>query len=42
MFRPQKSEDWEGYKETIAALYTDMKLKDVMKEMEKTYGFKAT
>ncbi|KAK5657797.1 hypothetical protein OQA88_2870 [Cercophora sp. LCS_1] len=42
MFRPQKPEDWEGYKDTIAALYNENKLKDVMKEMEKTWSFKAT
>ncbi|KAK3318745.1 Clr5 domain-containing protein [Apodospora peruviana] len=42
MFRPTKPEDWEPYRETIAYLYTYMKLKDVMPEMEKRHHFKAT
>lgn len=42
MFRPSKSQDWEPYRETIAALYEIMKLKDVMLEMQLSHGFKAT
>lgn len=43
-FRPSKPEDWEPYREIIAHLYNtmNMKLKDVMAEMQVTYGFKAT
>ncbi|KAK3905674.1 hypothetical protein C8A05DRAFT_30487 [Staphylotrichum tortipilum] len=43
-FRPAKPEDWEPYHDIIAHLYNTMnlKLKDVMAEMEQTYGFKAT
>ncbi|KAJ4300168.1 hypothetical protein N0V88_002837 [Collariella sp. IMI 366227] len=43
-FRPSKPEDWEPYREVIAHLYNtmNMKLKDVMTEMEVTYSFKAT
>jgi hypothetical protein len=40
--RPENPEDWEPYKEVIAQLYTEIKLKDVMREMERSYGFKAT
>lgn len=40
--RPSNPEDWEPYKEVIAQLYTEIKLKDVMREMERSYGFKAT
>jgi hypothetical protein len=42
MFRPTKPEDWERFKEPIADLYTTMKLKDVMAEMQARHGFKAT
>jgi hypothetical protein len=44
MFRPSKPEDWEPYREIIAHLYNtmNMKLKDVMTEMQLTYNFKAT
>lgn len=42
VFRPEKPEDWEPYRDVIAQLYTTMKLKDVMTEMQATYGFKAT
>ncbi|KAK0743411.1 Clr5 domain-containing protein [Schizothecium vesticola] len=42
MFRPSKSQDWEPYREIIAALYEIMKLKDVMLEMQLSHGFKAT
>ncbi|KAK4146100.1 uncharacterized protein C8A04DRAFT_35364 [Dichotomopilus funicola] len=43
-YRPSKPEDWEPYRDTIAHLYNtmNMKLKDVMSEMEATYNFKAT
>lgn len=40
--RPDKAEDWEPYREIIADMYRTMKLKDVMEEMEKSYGFKGT
>jgi Clr5-like protein len=40
--RPTHPEDWEPYKEVISQLYTEVKLKDVMREMERNYGFKAT
>ncbi len=42
--RPSRPEDWEPYRHIIAHLYNtlNMKLKDVMAEMEMTYGFKAT
>jgi hypothetical protein len=40
--RPSNSDDWEPYKDVIAQLYTEVKLKDVMREMERSYGFKAT
>lgn len=44
MFRPSNPEDWEPYREVIAHLYNtlNMKLKDVMTEMEATYFFKGT
>ncbi|KAK4207616.1 hypothetical protein QBC37DRAFT_354965 [Rhypophila decipiens] len=42
MFRPAKPEDWEPYRELIAYLYTYMKLKDVMEEMQNNHHFKAT
>lgn len=44
VFRPSKPEDWEPYREIIAHLYNtmNMKLKDVMTEMQLTYNFKAT
>lgn len=44
VFRPSKPEDWEPYREIIANYYNamNMKLKDVMTQMEVTYGFKAT
>ncbi|KAK4126635.1 hypothetical protein N657DRAFT_568007 [Parathielavia appendiculata] len=44
MYRPSKPEDWEPHRETIAHLYNtmNMKLKDVMSEMQVTYNFKAT
>ncbi|KAK3390815.1 Clr5 domain-containing protein [Podospora didyma] len=42
MFRPNKPEDWEPYRELIANLYNEMKLKDVMTEMQMVYHFKAT
>ncbi|SPQ20123.1 1b61e22c-2f0b-4aed-8aad-a42d7b09f665 [Thermothielavioides terrestris] len=44
VFRPSKPEDWEPYRDIIAHLYNtmNMKLKDVMAEMEATYTFKAT
>jgi len=43
-YRPSKPEDWEPYRDIIAHLYNtlNMKLKDVMTEMQVTYGFKAT
>ncbi|KAL2255609.1 hypothetical protein VTK26DRAFT_3020 [Humicola hyalothermophila] len=43
-FRPSRPEDWEPYREVIANYYNtmNMKLKDVMFQMEVTYGFKAT
>ncbi len=43
-FRPGKPEDWEPYHDIIAHLYNtlNLKLKDVMAEMEQTYSFKAT
>ncbi|KAB5532564.1 Clr5 domain-containing protein [Coniochaeta sp. 2T2.1] len=40
--RPTNPEDWEPYKDVISHLYTEVKLKDVMREMERSYGFKAT
>lgn len=40
--RPSNPDDWEPYKEIIAQLYTEIKLKDVMSEMQRSYGFKAT
>lgn len=40
--RPENHEDWEPYKEIIAQLYTEVRLKDVMREMQRSYGFKAT
>lgn len=40
--RPSNPHDWEPYKQVIAQLYTEVKLKDVMREMEKSYSFKAT
>jgi hypothetical protein len=44
MYRPSKPEDWEPCRDIIAHLYNtmNMKLKDVMTEMEVTYNFKAT
>jgi hypothetical protein len=42
MFRPTKPEDWEGYRDVIADLYTTMKLRDVMAEMQARHSFKAT
>lgn len=42
MFRPTKPEDWEPYRELIGHLYTYMKLKDVMTEMQDQHHFKAT
>ncbi len=42
MIRPSKPEDWEPYREIIGELYTSMKLKDVMTEMQLSYHFKAT
>jgi hypothetical protein len=44
IFRPSKPEDWEPYYEVIAHYYNtmNMRLKDVMAEMETTYYFKAT
>ena len=42
MFRPSRPDDWEAYRETITHLYSVMKLKDVMKEMETQHYFKAT
>ncbi|KAK4035131.1 hypothetical protein C8A01DRAFT_38405 [Parachaetomium inaequale] len=43
-YRPSKPEDWEPYRDIIAHLYNtmNMKLKDVMSEMQMTYNFKAT
>jgi hypothetical protein len=43
-YRPSKPEDWEPYHDIIAHLYNtlNMKLKDVMSEMQGTYNFKAT
>ncbi|KAL2189920.1 hypothetical protein L209DRAFT_749867 [Thermothelomyces heterothallicus CBS 203.75] len=43
-YRPSKPEDWEPYRDIIAHLYNtlNMKLKDVMSEMQLTYNFKAT
>lgn len=43
-YRPSKPEDWEPYRDIIAHLYNtmNMKLKDVMSEMQATYNFKAT
>jgi hypothetical protein len=40
--RPTKPEDWEPYRELIAELYRDKKLKEVMEVMETEHGFKAT
>ncbi|KAK0715295.1 Clr5 domain-containing protein [Lasiosphaeris hirsuta] len=42
MYRPTKAEDWEPYRDIIAQLYTTMKLKDVMLEMQMIHHFKAT
>ncbi|KAH8894248.1 hypothetical protein GQ53DRAFT_744989 [Thozetella sp. PMI_491] len=42
MFRPTRPEDWEAYRDAITHLYSSMKLKDVMKEMENQHYFKAT
>ena len=42
MFRPSRPEDWEGYRDVITDLYGSKKLKDVMKDMERHYYFKAT
>lgn len=44
MYRPSRPEDWEPYRDIIAHLYNtmNMKLKDVMNEMQITYSFKAT
>lgn len=44
VFRPTKPEDWEPYHDIIAHLYNtmNMKLKDVMTEMQVSYNFKAT
>lgn len=44
VFRPSKPADWEPYRDAIAHYYItmNMKLKDVMPEMETTYFFKAT
>ncbi|KAK3379243.1 Clr5 domain-containing protein [Lasiosphaeria ovina] len=42
MFRPTKPEDWEPYRDLIAHLYNEMKLKDVMTEMQVVHRFKAT
>jgi len=43
-YRPSSPEDWEPYRDIIAHLYNtmNMKLKDVMSEMQVTYNFKAT
>jgi hypothetical protein len=40
--RPSKSEDWEPYRDIITDMYSSMKLKDVMSEMQRSYAFKAT
>ena len=40
--RPQKPQDWEPYKDSIAALYGIMELSAVMEIMEKQHNFKAT
>ena len=42
MYRPSRPEDWEAYRDVISHLYSTKKLKDVMKEMERQYYFKAT
>ncbi|KAK3688342.1 Clr5 domain-containing protein [Podospora appendiculata] len=42
MFRPTKPEDWEPYRDIIGDLYTMMKLKEVMAEMQIRHHFKAT
>jgi hypothetical protein len=40
--RPTSSSDWEPYREVISQLYEEIRLKDVILEMERTYSFKAT
>ncbi|KAK2066921.1 hypothetical protein P8C59_000699 [Phyllachora maydis] len=40
--RPQKSEDWEPYRDAITQLYGSSRLKEVMADMQAMYGFKAT
>lgn len=42
MIRPSSPNDWEPYKEAITQLYEEVRLKDVIKEMERSYNFKAT
>ncbi|KAL1877859.1 hypothetical protein VTK73DRAFT_8386 [Phialemonium thermophilum] len=42
MVRPTEPEDWEPYRTVISDLYERLKLRDVMKEMERVYSFKAT
>jgi len=44
MIRPTKPEDWEPYREIIAEMYNtlNMRLKDVMTQMQIAYNFKAT
>jgi hypothetical protein len=41
-FRPQKPQDWEPYKDAIAALYAITQLSADMEIMEKQHNFKAT
>jgi hypothetical protein len=40
--RPESSSDWEPYREIISQLYEEIRLKDVIVEMERSYNFKAT
>ena len=44
IFRPRRSEDWQQYRPIIESLYrTDqLKLRDVKRHMEQTYGFFAS
>ncbi|OAA65526.1 hypothetical protein SPI_02313 [Niveomyces insectorum RCEF 264] len=42
MFRPEKAEDWEPYREIIATLYAEHTLAFVMKEMQDVHFFSAT
>ncbi|RKU48907.1 hypothetical protein DL546_008856 [Coniochaeta pulveracea] len=42
MVRPASSSDWEPYREVISQLYEEIRLKDVIIEMERSYNFKAT